>query len=184
MKEKPPPDRHAFDNVWDEINYLRVKLLYWLYRRHDRARSRAFAERLARLLTKADPDQASILGQECRSLVHEALGDLPRAIAHRENEIRFIRRLHEISIGTLTEATALDGYDFSDLSDRLDLLAVLYHDSGQLDKAIQTLKESRQVCAENGVKFDGAELLREYQEESRVARKRAPASVSRQTSKR
>jgi len=184
MRAKPPPDRHVFNSSWDEINYLRDKLLYWLYRRQDSARSRVFAERLARLLRKADSDRASILGQECRSLVYEAQGDPPRAISHREDEMRLIRRLHEISVGTATEATALDGYDFADLSDRLDLLAVLYHENGQLDKALQALNASQGLAAEHGFKFDGADLLREYQHEVGAARTAAPAFASRVTSRR
>jgi hypothetical protein len=183
MKAKPPPDRHAFDNDWDEIGYLRDKLLYWLYRRQDSARSRVFAQRLARLLPKADPEQASILGQECWSLIHEARGDLPRAITHREKEIRLIRRLHEISRGNDTESIALNGYDLGDLSDRLDLLAVLCHDNGQIDKAIETLKQSRKVSLENGSKFDGEDLLQEYQDESRAARKAVPTSALARTTK-
>lgn len=54
------------------------------------------AERLARLLSKSDPRHESICGEECRSLIQEAKRNLPQAIEHRENEIRLIRRLHEL----------------------------------------------------------------------------------------
>ena len=97
MKDKPPPERRKFADAWDEIVYLYDKLLYWLYQREDVRKARSFAERLAKLLPKADPEQESILGEECRSLIHEANGNLSKAIEHREKEIGLIRRLHEIS---------------------------------------------------------------------------------------
>jgi len=164
MKTKSPPDRHVFKTSWDEISYVYDKVLYWLYERESKARARPFAARLTRLLSEADPRQESILGQECRSLICESNNDLPGAIKHRKNEIRLIRRLREISIGTPTEEYVLNGYGYDDLSDRLDLLAVLYHDNGDLDKAIATLHESKQLCHEHGIDFDGADLLRDYLE--------------------
>ena len=61
-------------------------------------------------------------------------------------------------------------YSHADLSDRLDLLAVLYHDSGNLDKAISTLKESKQVCEKHGLKFDGVDLLQDYLQKEILSR--------------
>jgi tetratricopeptide (TPR) repeat protein len=166
MKRKPP-QRRKFANAWDEIQYLYQQLLYWLYQREDAGRARSYAERLEKLLPQVDPKQEAILGAECWSLVHEAKGDLRRAIRHRENEIRLIRRLHEIAHQAPEGTMALSDYSCEDLSDRLDLLATLYHDSGDLNKAIQTLHESKQVCDAHGLKFDGEDLLQEYLEEKR-----------------
>jgi hypothetical protein len=50
--------------------------------------------------------------------------------------------LHRISINTPGRDFVLRAYDYSDLSDRLDLLAILYHDVGDVRKAIRVLKES------------------------------------------
>src|SRR5437870_3625397 len=97
MKAKPITDRRKFADAWDEIGYLYDKLLYWLYQREDARKARVFAERLEKVLPKADPDQEAIFTHECWSLVYETRGDLRKAITHRENEIRLIRRLHEIS---------------------------------------------------------------------------------------
>jgi hypothetical protein len=47
---------------------------------------------------------------------------------------------------------------------------VLYHDSGDLDKALATLRESKRICEEYGIKFDGDDLLQEYLEEKDVRR--------------
>ena len=165
MKSKPPPERRKFADAWDEIGYLYDKLLYWLYQRDDAQKARPFAERLERLLARADPDHEAIFGQECRSLVYETKGDLPKAITHREKEIRLIRRLHKISRDAPHERIVLQQYGHNDLSDRLDLLAVLYHDSGDLDSALETLHESQQLCDRHGIKFDGEDLLREYVDE-------------------
>jgi tetratricopeptide (TPR) repeat protein len=165
MKAKPPPERRKFAGIWDEIDYLRHKLLYWLYQRADLERARPHAEQLERLLPKADPTHGAILGEECWSLVCEAKGDFQGAIKHRKKEIRLIRRLQRIAHGAPEEAALLEGYGFSDLSDRLDLLATLYHDSGQLEKAIGILKQSKKLCLEHRVKFDAEDVLREYMEE-------------------
>ena len=100
MKVKPPPDRHQFANAWDEIGYLRDKLLYRLYQREDADKARPYAERLEELLPKADPDQEAILAQECWSLVSEIKGDLQKAIDHREKDVRRRNRLAHIGGGT------------------------------------------------------------------------------------
>jgi hypothetical protein len=169
MKTKPPPDRHVFKSSWDEISHVYDKVLYWLYQRESKSRARPFAARLKRLLSGADRSQESVLGQECRSLICEINNDLPGAIKHRNNEIRHIYRLREISVGTPNEDYVLNGYGLDDLSDRLDLLAVLYHDNGELDKAIATLHESKHLCDEHDIEFDGDELLRDYLDEKRNA---------------
>lgn len=164
MKTKPPPSRRKFAGYWDEIGHLYDKLLYWLYQRENARRALPFAERLARLLSKADPQHEAVFGEECRSLLYEAKGNLSKAIEYRENEIRLIRRLHHIARNTPSEP-GLDGYGYDDLSDRLDLLAVLYHNRGDLDKAIRTLQESKQLCEKHRVKFDAEDLLRDYLQE-------------------
>jgi DNA polymerase III delta prime subunit len=171
--DRPPPDRRTFADAWDEVGYLYDKLLYWLYQRANRAKARPYARRLERLLPSADPGHDAIFGEECWSLVHEAKGDLPRAIESRENELRLIRRLYEVSLGKPYEESALKGYGYDDWSDRLDLLAILYHDSGALDKAITILQKSKKLCEAHGMEFDGEDLLQEYAEEKRNARQAA-----------
>lgn len=168
MKTKAPAVRRQFANAWDEINYLRDKVLFWLYQREQPEKALPFAKRLQQLLDRADAKQEAILGQECRSLAFEAIGDFAKAIEHRQQEINYIRKLQEISRGTPGEDYALKGYGSADLSDRLDLLAVLYRDNGELGKAITTLRESRMICEKHGIEFDGADLLEEYLKERRV----------------
>src|SRR4051812_20364850 len=97
MNCKRPADRRKFANEWDEIGYLYDKLLYWLYQREDSRKARPYAKRLERLLPKAAPENDAIFGEECWSLVHETNGNLRKAIEHRENEIRLIRRLHQLA---------------------------------------------------------------------------------------
>jgi tetratricopeptide (TPR) repeat protein len=179
MKTKPPPDRRKFAGDREEMEYLYHKLLYWLYEREDTPRARVYADRLENLLRKIDAKQQSIFGQECRSLIYETKGDLPNAILHRQKEIRYIRRLQEISVGTPTEKIALDNYGYADLSDRLDLLATLYHAAGQLDRALATLEESKQLCKEHRIRFDAADLLAEYREEKRAMANGKPKQTRR-----
>ena len=164
MKTKTPLRRRKFANEWDEIGYLYDKLLYWLFRREDKRRALPYAHRLERVLATVAPGHQAIFGEECWSLVYEAKADLTKAIKHRENEIRLIRRLHDIS---RKGDPALKDYAISDLSDRLDLLAMLYRDSGNLERAIALLRESKQLCESHAVPFDGEDLLQEYLTEKR-----------------
>jgi tetratricopeptide (TPR) repeat protein len=181
MKAKAPADRRKFEGEWDEIGYLYDKLLYWLYEREDFDKSRPYADRLLRLLPKASPNHEGIFGEECWSLAYEAKGDLRKAIKHRENEIRLIERLHKISVGTPHESVALRNYGYQDWSDRLDLLAMLHHDVGHLERALAILRQSRRLCERHGVRFDGEDLVEQYLAEKRKMdarrrRKRALAS--------
>jgi hypothetical protein len=176
MKPNPPAARRKFADVSEEMGYLYDKLVYWLYHRQDAQRARRFADRLGRLLSKAGPETQSIFAEECRSLVAETTGDLPKAIAHREKEIRLIRRLHELARKSAGEDFALRQYTYADLSDRLDLLAALYHASGELEKALGALQESKRLCERHRVKFDGADMLQEYLEERRNSQEGPPSS--------
>ncbi len=184
MKTKPPPVRRKFASQRDEMEYLYHKLLYWLYERNDSARARAFGRRLARLLSKASPGHDAIFPEECRSLICEAKEDLPRAIEHRENEVRLIKRLHEISRNSCQKQDVFRLYGFDDLSDRLDLLAILYHDNGNLDKAIAVLHESKRLCETQGIKFDGDDILQEYLDDKRRSQEnsqRSPGTTKNRT---
>ncbi len=149
-----------------QIDRLYDQLVTWLYERQDARRSLPIANRLERLLARFSPKPETIFIEECRSLVCEAKGDLKNAIEHRENEIRLIRRLHAVSQGTESEPYVFSQYDYTDLSKRLDILAMLCHDTGNMDKAISILYESKKLCEEHGFKFDGETLLRDYQEET------------------
>lgn len=162
MKAKPPLKHRKFANDWDEIEYLYQKLLYWLYERDEAGKAVPYSERLERVLAVADPNHQSILGEECWSLIYETKGDIAKAIEHRENEIRLMRRLHDITLDSAKNSLALEGRDHGDLSDRLDLLATLYYGVGDLDKAISLLRESKELCESHGSRFDGEDILEEY----------------------
>ena len=167
MKAKPPLKRRKFASGWDEIQYLYQKLLYWLYGREDAVKAAPYAERLARLLPVVDAAHDAIFGEECWSLIYETRSDISKAIEYRESEIRLMRRLHDLCRDSANDSLALQDRGFCDLSDRLDLLAVLYHASGNRDRAIALLRESKRLCEEHGIEFDGDDLLDEYSTEKR-----------------
>jgi hypothetical protein len=148
------------------MEYLYHKLLYWLYERADTTRARAFAERLARLLSNQHSDGEAIFPEECWSLICEARGDLAGAIRHRRKEIQLIKRLQEISQTGPQREAIFRLYGYGDLSERLDLLAVLYHESGQCDRAIEVLQESKRLSEEHGIAFESEDLLLEYLQET------------------
>ena len=162
MKNECPPNRRKFYHEWDAIKYYYHKALYWYYNRHDRAKALRFCDPLEKLLQEHTAEHQAILGEAAWSLLYEVKGELSKAVHYRESEIKQIKRLWEISIGTPSEEIALQGYGASDLSDRYDLLAILYHDADNLDKALSLLQESKQLCQTHGVRFDGKDLVRDY----------------------
>ncbi len=164
MKLKPP-NRKQSDRALSQLDRLYDRLVYWLYERQSPGRARPLADRLECLLTKLDPQAESIFGEECRSLIHEARGQASKAIKHRGNEIRLIRRLHELAEQSEDAALLFGQYSYADLRDRLTLLAMLYHANGDLDKALTTLRESIEFCKTRRIRFDAKALLRDYEKE-------------------
>jgi hypothetical protein len=158
----------------EEFTTLRDGLLYWFYDRRHRKRARLFADLLDSLLQ--DLTDQSIFSEECRSLIAEVRGELPKAIRHREREIELIRRVQQLAAGTRDEEYIMRLHGYDDLSDRIDLLATLYHEAGKTKRAIALLEESRAICDAHGLPFDGDDLYEEYRREvtrSRPSRKRA-----------
>lgn len=166
MKTKTIRTQRKFHGEWDEIGYLRVKILDWFYGQGNRRRAIPFCDRLQALLEKTPDAHEAILGEECWSLICEVRGDLAGAIAYREREIELTKRLLRISAKSPHRDYICRDHDYPDLSDRLDLLAILYHDAGDLGKAIQILQDSRRLCRRHGIPFDGADLLDDYRAEA------------------
>jgi tetratricopeptide (TPR) repeat protein len=163
--------RRRYAHAWHEIEDLYHKILDAYYEHEDRSRALRYVPRLEELLRREAADHGAILGEECWALVSELRGDLRAAITFRRNAIRLIRKLWKTLPGSpeIVRAALLDQYGPSDLADRYELLAILYHDAGQLKKAIQTLWQSRELCELHGIKFDGKDLLRDYLAEYRGA---------------
>jgi hypothetical protein len=90
---------------------------------------------------------------------------LKKAIEHREREIELILRLWKISEPTPARVHDLPGYGVDSLCDRLELLAILNHDLGNLDRAIVRLVESQRLCGSASLPFDGDDLLKDYLDE-------------------
>jgi hypothetical protein len=152
--------RRKFESDWDEIRYLYRKVLYWVYDQGDRRRAARFGNRLRRLLRR-QVFHNSIFAEECRSLIDEVNEKLDSAIQHRENEIRLIRKLWRSGKLNPLPESVLDKYKPADLSDRLDLLAILYDSAGRTDEAVGVLKESKALCKKYKIPFDGADMLAE-----------------------
>jgi tetratricopeptide (TPR) repeat protein len=165
---------------------LYARLVTWLYERQDVRRAQSVANRLERLLARFPPKPQNIFIEECRSLVAEAKGDLKSAIKHRLNEIGLIRRLHELARGPdAGHAAALfRQYSYADLRDRYIILAMLHHDTGELDKAIKALRKAKPICKRHGIPFDSEDLLKDYLNERKVTAspRTRPASGSHDSS--
>jgi hypothetical protein len=147
----------------ETVEALYAQLLTAFYENGNRAQARTVASRLDKALA-ASPDAAdSIRAEEIRSLIAELRGDLRQAVESREAEIRKILELHTLTVRRPSWDYLVRRYDFSDVSDRLDLLAALYDRQGDVDRAIATLHESKQYCQAHQVPFDGQDLLQELE---------------------
>jgi len=147
----------------NDIESLYFDLLHVFYGNEDRERALPVAERLRQAIEGRRDIAESIRGDEYRALIAEIEGDLPNAIGCREREIRKILLLHDQTSGTPSWEYVIRSYDRSDLSDRLDLLAALYADHGDGDRALQALRESKQYCKTHGIRFDAQDMLDEFE---------------------
>lgn len=80
------------------------------------------------------------------------------AIRYRKSEIRLRKRL-------LKMQPLIHGYKPDNLAGSLDMLAMLYHDVGNIKRAIAILLESRSVSENAGIPFDGKKLLMDFTKE-------------------
>lgn len=150
----------------DSVESLYLDLLHQVYDVDDRNGARRVAKQLEKLIVAQPEYNGSIRGEEIRSLIAEVRGDLPAAIESREAEIRKILELHSIAANTANYTYVLRQYDFSDVSDRLDLLAILYDQQGNTDRAIAILIESKRFCESHQILFDGQDLLDELSDQN------------------
>jgi hypothetical protein len=163
MSHKRPNQNSGSLKPAEDVETLYLALVKDLYEREDRKRARETASKLEGILA-SEPDLASsIRGEEIRSLIAELNGNLAEAIRRRESEIRKIFELHSLAWGKPSWDYVFRQYDYSDLSDRLDLLAALYANAGVWEQAIATLRESKTYCDGHGIPFDGQDLLDEFE---------------------
>jgi hypothetical protein len=171
MKKKATLKQQKEGRQWDEIRALYDKVLYWYYEEESPVEARPFAVKLEGLLKKVSAHHETILGEECWSLIHELKGHYRQAIKYRENEIRLIKRLQELARGKANGQAIMRRYDYSDLCDRLELLAMLYHRAGNLDKAVSVLQECERLCDQHKLAFDAGDVLEAYLDD--IAKKNA-----------
>jgi DNA-binding transcriptional regulator YiaG len=153
-----------------DLESLYLELLNRYYEQGDRERASTVASRLEQALASSPAYAHSIRGEEVRSIIAELRGDLPTAIQSREAEIRKILELHELALKTKSWGYVSRLYDYGDVSDRLDLLAILYDKQGEVDRAIAILVESKNYCLSHQIPFDGQPLLEELEHLARAHR--------------
>jgi len=147
----------------DDIEDLYIDFLRAFYEDHNRKLAREIAKRLEYTLRAHPQLDGSIRAEEIRSLLAELRGDFDEAIRSRESEIRKIFELHSLSLNGPSRDFILQQYGFSDIGDRLDLLASLYADKGDIERAVRVLFESKHFCEAHRIPFDGQDLLNEIQ---------------------
>ena len=112
-----------------DLRSLYLEFLKRFYQKGDRAAAKKLAVRLEAALAASPEDTAAIRGDEIRSLLAELRGDHEEAARCRETEIRRILELHSLVVNTKDWDYVSRRYDFNDVSDRLDILALLYESS-------------------------------------------------------
>jgi hypothetical protein len=155
--------QETFTSLLREFEALYLEFLKQFYEKENRPQAKKLALRLDKLLADSNELAESIRGEEVRSLIAELRGDLVKAVQSREAEIRKILELHALSANTPSWEFVSREYGFSDVSDRLDLLAILYDEQGMLDRAISVLIESKNYCKAHHIRFDSQDLLNELQ---------------------
>lgn len=155
-------NRRKFDGDWDQVLYCYQKILFWFYSRRNRSKAGRFCQTLEPLLKRVAGKHEAIKGEECWSLLYEVRGELDKAIFHRRNEIRLIKRLQKIK-------PRMEDYGPNDLADRLILLGILCKDSNDIRQAIKAVMEAKRICTRNRIRFDSSDLLREYETELRAS---------------
>jgi hypothetical protein len=156
-----------------QLETLYIRLVRAFYEKDDRPRAEKVAARLEEVLAASPEDSRSIRGEEIRSLIAELRGDFAEAARSREAEIRKILELHTLTANTPHWKYASRQYGFSDVGDRLDLLAILYDAQGEIDRAISVLLESKNYCQAHEIPFDAEDLLHELEEARGGATERA-----------
>ena len=148
----------------EALESLYLDFIKKFYEDQDHQTAEKLAVRLEKELDKSPDHAASIRGEEIRSLIAELRGELTDAIRSREAEIRRILELHAAAANTPDWTFVSQQYDFSDVSDRLDLLAMLYDQHGDSDRAVATLIESKRYCEAHRIPFDSQDLLDELEQ--------------------
>src|SRR5271166_1729736 len=165
MNRKKTDQPFDSSKLTEEVETLYASLIDAFYDRGDRERARQIATELQHTLNNRPDVANSIRGEEIRSLIAELNGNLQEAIRRRECEIRKILELHSLACGRPGWAYVFRQYDYGDVGDRLDLLASLYANVGDWERAIATLRESKAYCDGHGIPFDGQDLLDEFEQE-------------------
>ena len=126
---KPPISQRRFANGWIELDYLCKKIRYWLYARKHKTGAERYLDRLERVLRDLPENDLAIIRAEGLSLLSELKGNLNDAIAHREQEIRLMERLHRDAqsptYADSTRAYMLRDRDGAVLQERREILEAL-----------------------------------------------------------
>jgi hypothetical protein len=155
-------DKQGKTGLEADLEDLYLRFLHSFYEEDDRAQSLLIAGLLEAELVSRPDFAGSIRGDEVRSLLAELRGDFDSAIRNRQEEIRKIHQLHALVLGTPGWAYVFNQYDYRDISDRLDLLAILHTHLGDYPEAVKILIESKAFCALHEIPFDGEDLLEEF----------------------
>lgn len=156
--------KSTFRSEWDEIVFLYYEIIDWWYgnKKGWEKYVPKHIKRLKSLLRKVAFKHEAIRGEECWSLIYEFEGDLQKAILYRESEIHLMKKLLKLP----ESKTIKDIIYYSDVHDRLILLALLYDKLDNGKKALKALEEAKKIAKKNNFKFEAQDLMNEIQNEN------------------
>ena len=148
---KPLPTRKKFASLADEAEYLYDKAGFWMYERHQYYRARPFVRRLNAIMASWDNDRNLIPHAEVMALIADFNGDLDAKIKHTKTKISLLNTL-------LFGAPEVDAYDWADLLDEMELLAIFLEESNQRAKALDMVDDCKVFARKHKLKFDEGSL--------------------------
>jgi tetratricopeptide (TPR) repeat protein len=142
-----PEDRDSFIHEWDEIKYLNEKMDYWFTYRQDKEKAKQFYEKLKKIVLENDEQKESILGVDSLLMLARFEGNIEKEIYYNKLSINLVTKL-------LNLGEAVDPYTWEDVLDSMELLATLYEENGQRDKALAIVEECFELSKKHNLHFD------------------------------
>jgi len=128
-KVEPPMTQRKFASPWGELNYLCMKIRYWLYTRKQKPGAERYLQRLERVLGDVPENDLAIIREEGFALLCELQGSIDKAIAHLKREVELMKRLHREAqspqYDVSTRAYMLRDRDVADLQERWAIIELL-----------------------------------------------------------
>ena len=148
------PNRNKFSGLADEADYLYDKAGFWMYERDDYRRAERFVKRLKKILATWNIDSNLVPYAEAKALIADFDGDIRGEIRYTKQKIGLLLRLLCIS-------PKIDAYDWSDVLDEMEILALLLEENAQRVEALKMVDECKAFARQHKLKFDEGKVRKQ-----------------------